>query len=155
MELSDILAKDSVVTSAKPTCKRQLLQFAADKAADLVKGDAHEIFKTLIEREQLGTTGLGDGIAIPHGKIDGLKSVTCIFIQLEHPIEFESVDDKPVDLVFVLLAPKGAGADHLKALSRIARLVRSQGLADRARKIRDPKDLHKLLIEAKSQPNAA
>ena len=155
MELADILSKDSVVACAKPTCKRQLLQLAADKASELVDVEAHEIFKTLIEREQLGTTGLGEGIAIPHGKIEGLQAVTCLFIQLEHPVEFESVDEKPVDLAFVLLAPKGAGADHLKALSRIARLVRSPGLATSARTIKDAGQLHQLLLDAQSQSNAA
>lgn len=155
MELADILSKDSVVVCAKPTCKRQLLQLAADKAADLVDGDAHEIFKTLIEREQLGTTGLGEGIAIPHGKIDGLKAVTCIFIQLEHAIDFEAVDEKPVDLAFVLLAPKGAGADHLKALSRIARLARSESVAKSARSIKSADALYKLLIDSQAESNAA
>lgn len=155
MELADILAKDSVIACAKPTCKRQLLQLAADKAAELINVDPHDIFTTLIEREQLGTTGLGDGIAIPHGKIEGLKAVTCLFIQLEHAVDFDAVDDKPVDLAFVLLAPKGAGADHLKALSRIARLVRSPGLATSARTIKDAGQLYQLLLDAQSQSNAA
>ncbi|MFT6657703.1 PTS IIA-like nitrogen regulatory protein PtsN [Maritalea sp.] len=155
MELADILTKEAIVPCAKATCKRQLLQLAADKAAELVGGDAHEIFKTLTEREQLGTTGLGDGIAIPHGKIEGLKGVTCVFIRLDHPIDFEAVDEKPVDLAFVLLAPKGAGADHLKALSRIARLVRSNNVAKQARTIRDADELYDLLTSAKGQSNAA
>lgn len=155
MELADILTKEAIVPCAKATCKRQLLQLAADKAAELVRGDSHEIFKTLTEREQLGTTGLGEGIAIPHGKIEGLKGVTCIFIRLDHPIDFDAVDDKPVDLAFVLLAPKGAGADHLKALSRIARLVRSNNVAQQARKTRDAKELYRLLTNAKGHSDAA
>jgi len=155
MELADILTKEAIVPCAKVTCKRQLLQLAADKAAELVNGDAHEIFSTLTEREQLGTTGLGDGIAIPHGKIVGLKGVTCIFIRLDHPIDFDSVDDKPVDLAFVLLAPKGAGADHLKALSRIARLVRSNNVAAQARTTRNADDLYRLLTSTKGQSDAA
>lgn len=155
MELADILAKQAIVPCAKATCKRQLLQLAADKAAELVEGDSHEIFKTLTEREQLGTTGLGEGIAIPHGKIEGLKGVTCIFIRLDHPIDFDSVDDKPVDLAFVLLAPKGAGADHLKALSRIARVVRSNNVAEQARTIRDADELYTLLTKSKGHSDAA
>ncbi|MCZ4271964.1 PTS IIA-like nitrogen regulatory protein PtsN [Maritalea porphyrae] len=155
MELADILTKEAIVPCAKATCKRQLLQLAADKAAELVGGDALQIFKTLTEREQLGTTGLGEGIAIPHGKIDGLKGVTCVFVRLDHPIDFDAVDDKPVDLAFVLLAPKGAGADHLKALSRIARLVRSNNVAQEARKTRDAKELYQLLTRAKGHSDAA
>ncbi|MGJ8528544.1 PTS sugar transporter subunit IIA [Maritalea sp.] len=155
MELADILSKDAIVPCAKATCKRQLLQLAADKAAELVGGDAHEIFKTLTEREQLGTTGLGDGIAIPHGKVAGLSGVTCIFVRLDHPIDFDAVDEKPVDLAFVLLAPKGAGADHLKALSRIARLVRSNNIAEQARSLRDGDELYQLLTSIPGQSDAA
>jgi len=154
MELADFLTEDAIVPCAKATCKRQLLQQAADKAAELVGGDAHEIFKTLTEREQLGTTGLGEGIAIPHGKIEGLSGVSCVFMRLDNPIDFDAVDEQPVDLAFVLLAPKGAGADHLKALSRVARLVRSDGFAERVRNLDNPKELYQALTTDRSKTAA-
>ena len=125
MELADIVSQESIIPCAKVASKRQLLQLLAEKAASLVGIDAQVIFDTLLNREQLGSTGLGNGIAIPHGKIKGLRGVTAVFARLAQPIEFDAVDDQPVDLVVMLLAPEGSGADHLKALSRVARLLPS------------------------------
>ncbi|AVX05887.1 PTS sugar transporter subunit IIA [Maritalea myrionectae] len=155
MEIAQILASKAIVPCAKVTCKRQLLQLAAERASEVVGLDAHQIFETLKEREQLGSTGLGDGIAIPHGKLKGLDGVHCILIRLEHGIEFEAVDDKPVDLAFVLLAPQGSGADHLKALSRIARLTRTPGLMERLRKMQSAEDIHEFLTREAEETNAA
>lgn len=155
MEIAQILASKAIVPCAKVTCKRQLLQLAAERASEVVGIDAHRIFKTLKEREQLGSTGLGDGIAIPHGKLKGLDGVRCILIRLEHGIEFEAVDDKPVDLAFVLLAPQGSGADHLKALSRIARLTRTPGLMERLRTLQSADDIYEFLTSKAEETNAA
>ncbi|MCF4097237.1 PTS sugar transporter subunit IIA [Maritalea mediterranea] len=155
MEIAQILASKAILPCAKVTCKRQLLQLAAEQASDVVGIDAHQIFQTLKEREQLGSTGLGDGIAIPHGKLKGLDKVHCILVRLEHGIEFDAVDDKPVDLAFVLLAPQGSGADHLKALSRIARLTRTPGLMDRLRQMQNADEIYEFLTREAEETNAA
>ena len=91
------------------------------------------IFETLLERERLGTTGVGRGVAIPHGKLAGLPRVYGVFARLEKAIDFDAVDDRPVDLVFLLLAPEMAGADHLKALARVSRLLRDEALCEKLR----------------------
>lgn len=155
MELEHILSKDCVVPCAKVTSKRQLLQMAADRAAEKCGIDAHRIFETLVEREKCGSTGLGAGIAVPHGKLEGLEGITGVFLRLDRAIDFDAVDEAPVDLVFVLLAPQGAGADHLKALSRIARTLREEGLIDALRETRDADELHALLVEPERAHNAA
>lgn len=145
MELADILVKGSTVACTKVVSKRQLLQKLADRAASVVGVDAHDIFETLVAREKLGSTGLGNGIAIPHGKLDGISGVTAIFARLDQPIDFDAVDDQPVDLVIMLLAPTGSGADHLKALARVARLMRTESVTEQLRATRDPEKLHAIL----------
>lgn len=142
MELADILAKGSVMPCAKAASKRQVLQQLADKAGAALGIDGHDIFETLVEREKLGSTGLGNGIAIPHGKIDGIDGVTAVFARLEQPVDFDAVDDEPVDLVMMLLAPKGSGADHLKALARVARLLRTEIITAKLRETRDASKLY-------------
>ena len=155
MELSDILAKESVVACARVSSKRQLLQLLADQAAAPAGTSAQEIFDTLLEREQLGSTGLGNGIAIPHGKIAGLKGVTAVFARLDRPIDFDAVDDQPVDLAIMLLAPMGAGADHLKALSRVARVLREDKIVEELRSTRDAAKLYEVLTAPLEAHNAA
>jgi PTS system nitrogen regulatory IIA component len=155
MELADILSKESIIACAKVGSKRQLLQLLADKAAKLSGVDPHIIFDTLTEREQLGSTGMGNGLAIPHGKIAGLPHVCAVFARLEQPVDFDAVDDQPVDLVVMLIAPAGAGADHLKALSRVARLLRSESLVAQLRKTRDLEKLHDILVTPSEQHFAA
>src|SRR5690606_3923602 len=145
MELADILSQDSIIACAKVASKRQLLQLLADRASERTGIDAQVIFDTLQNREQLGSTGLGNGIAIPHGKIKGLPGVTALFVRLAHPIDFDAVDDQPVDLVVMLLAPEGSGADHLKALSRVARLLRADGVVDKLRSVKDIDKLRDIL----------
>jgi len=146
MELADILLKDCIVGCAKVASKRQLLQLLAQKASDELNVDAKTIFETLMNREKLGSTGLGNGIAIPHGKISGLQQVLAVFVRLDAPIEFDAVDDQPVDLAMMLLAPEGAGADHLKALARVARLLRTESLVEKLRSSGDCDELHGLLV---------
>jgi PTS system nitrogen regulatory IIA component len=113
------------------------------------------IFDTLQNREQLGSTGLGNGIAIPHGKIKGLPGVTALFVRLAQPIDFDAVDDQPVDLVVMLLAPEGSGADHLKALSRVARLLRADGVVDKLRSVKDIDKLRDILTTPLEANHAA
>src|SRR6516164_3033831 len=121
MNISDLLAPDAVLASLKAQTKKQLLQELAARAHMVTRLPEKRIFETLIERERLGTTGVGSGIAIPHGRMEGVSQITGVFARLENGIDYEAVDSQPVDLVFMLLAPENAGADHLKALARVSR----------------------------------
>lgn len=142
MELADILAKRAVLCCVGIKSKRQLFEDLAERAAEITGHDAGEIREAIANREALGSTGLGNGIAIPHGKIAGLRSVTALVARLDQPIDFDSVDDQPVDIVVMLLAPSGAGADHLKALSRVARLLRTEAVVEEMRAATDPAQLY-------------
>jgi PTS system nitrogen regulatory IIA component len=126
MDLSDLIDVPAIMPALRANSKKQLLQLLAEKAAQVTGLPEREIFDTILQRERLGSTGVGNGIAIPHGKLAGVKRITGVFARLESPVDFEALDDQPVDLVFLLLAPEGAGADHLKALSRIARVLRDR-----------------------------
>lgn len=141
MELADILAERAVLCCTDVTTKRQLFECLADRAAEITGHDAAEILEAITTREELGSTGLGNGIAIPHGKIAGLDGVTALVARLDEPLDFDSVDDQPVDIVVMLLAPTGAGADHLKALSRVARLLRTEAVVEDLRAATDPAQL--------------
>ena len=155
MILADILSRDCVIACHKIASKRQLLQKVADTAAKRAGIDAQVIYETLTNREQLGSTGIGNGLAIPHGKLEGLDQVVAVFARLDQPIEFDSVDDRPVDLVIALLAPTGAGADHLKALAHVARLMRTESLVDSLRQTREADKLYAILTEPGAAENAA
>ena len=145
MEIADLLAPEAVLASLKTPGKKALLQEMSERAAKLTGLPERRIFETLIERERLGSTGMGQGIAVPHGRIAGLSKIVGLFARLETPIAYEAVDDQPVDLVFLLLAPEGAGADHLKALARIARLLRDQDVAKKLRASRDAQAIYSVL----------
>jgi nitrogen PTS system EIIA component len=134
MDIADLLGPGSVIANLKAGSKKQALQELARRAATRTPG-THErvIFDTLWERERLGSTGMGMGTAIPHGKIAGLDRLIGLFARLERPIDFEAVDERPVDLIFVLLAPESAGADHLKALARVSRLFRDRAICEKLR----------------------
>ncbi|WP_018700111.1 PTS IIA-like nitrogen regulatory protein PtsN [Amorphus coralli] len=145
MELNDLLSLEGVVPALKAQSKKQVLQEMAAKAASLTGLPEREIFDTLLHRERLGSTGIGDGIAIPHGKLVQLGGIVGVFARLDRPVDFDSLDDQPVDLVFLLLAPEGAGADHLKALARIARVLRDGETAAKLRASRESAALYALL----------
>jgi PTS system nitrogen regulatory IIA component len=138
MLLTDLVALDAIIPALKVSGKKQALQELAAKAARLSGQNERTIFETLMQREKLGSTGVGNGIAIPHGKLADLGKLFGVFARLERPVDFEALDGQAVDLVFLLLAPEGAGADHLKALARVARLLRDP---DIARKLRDSRDV--------------
>ena len=125
--------------------KKQAIQELAARAARLTGQSERLIFETLMQREKLGSTGVGNGIAIPHGKLPNLEKLVGLFARLERPIDFEALDGQPVDLIFLLLAPEGAGADHLKALARVARLLRDQDTANKLRAARDAEALYAVL----------
>lgn len=147
MEIADILDPRSVVASLRAANKKQALQEIARRAAELTGEGERAIFDVLLERERLGTTGVGAGIAIPHGKLPGLKRLWGLFARLETPIDFESIDEQPVDLIFLLLAPGGAGADHLKALARVSRLLRDRRVCEKLRGSDNAEALYALLTE--------
>ena len=154
MDLSDLIEVSAVMPALKANSKKQLLQLLAEKAAAITALPEREVFDTILQRERLGSTGVGNGIAIPHGKLPGLSHITGIFARLESPVDFEALDDQPVDLVFLLLAPEGAGADHLKALSRIARVLRDGDTVSKIRGTKDAAAIHTFLAQAPA-PNAA
>jgi PTS system nitrogen regulatory IIA component len=147
MDLSDLISAEAVLPSLKVNSKKQALQAVAERAAALTGLEEREIFDTLLQREKLGSTGVGGGIAIPHGKPQKLGRMFGLFARLAKPIDFEALDDQPVDLVFLLLAPEGAGADHLKALARIARHLREPGIAAKLRSAADTTALYAVLTQ--------
>lgn len=123
-----LIASDCVVVNLKATSKKQVLEDLADIAAQATGSDPAILFEKLMERERLGSTGIGRGVAIPHAKMDNIEGVAGFFARLDQSVDFDSVDDQPVDLVFLLLAPPNAGGLHLKALARISRLLRNEDL---------------------------
>ena len=147
MQLSEILTHESIVPALRAGSKKQVLQELAQTGATLTELPAREVFEVLLQRERLGSTGLGQGIAIPHGKFPSLERVHGVFARLAQPIEFDSVDGSPVDLVFVLLAPESAGADHLKALARVSRLLRNQSTVEKLRATDEAGAIYALLTE--------
>lgn len=154
MEICELLDHRSVFTALRATSKKQALEELARRAAELTGMHERTIFDVLLERERLGTTGVGRGIAIPHGKLADLDRLYGVFARLDPPIDFDAIDDQPVDLIFLLLAPEAAGADHLKALARVSRLFRDSGLCEQLRRLKDADSLYKILT-ARAKPNAA
>ena len=150
MQIADLLSPERVLPSIKPKDKKQLLQLLAERTAQLSSVPERRIYETLLERERLGTTGVGQGIAIPHGRLGDIKKIMGVFARLETPIEYEAVDNQPVDLVFMLLAPEGAGADHLKALARVSRLLRNQAACEKLRGAATAEALYAILTEPPS-----
>jgi nitrogen PTS system EIIA component len=155
MELADILSEESVIVCSGLTTKREVLERLAEQAAKATGQDARAIFEAVYDRELLGSTGLGNGIAIPHGKFAGIPGVTAVFAKLSEPVDFDSVDDQPVDLLMLLLAPMGAGADHLKALARVARILRTESVVDELRRTPDASRIHAILTQPLAANKAA
>ncbi len=155
MELADILLEDSVIVCSGLKTKSEVLRAFAERAAEITGCSAGLVFEALSDREALGSTGLGNGIAIPHGKLAGLTGVTAVFARLDNPIDFEAVDDQPVDLMMMLLAPVGAGADHLKALARVARLLRNEHIVDALRRAEGASDIYAILTQPVPATKAA
>ncbi len=149
MDITDILTPDAVVSALRATSKKQALQDLARRAEALTGVDERAIFDVLMERERLGTTGVGNGIAIPHGKLPALTRLYGLFARLEKPIDFQAIDDQPVDLIFLLLAPETAGADHLKALARVSRLLRDKATCEKLRGTDEGEALYALLTESR------
>ena len=151
MDIADLITPRSIVAQLRAANKRHALQELARRAAAMSGQNERAIFDVLIERERLGSTGIGMGVGIPHGKLPGLTRLYSIFARLERPIPFEAIDDQPVDLIFLLLAPENAGADHLKALALVSRLLRDRSVCEKLRGTENPEALYALLTEAPAQ----
>ncbi|MEL6921989.1 MAG: PTS IIA-like nitrogen regulatory protein PtsN [Pseudomonadota bacterium] len=154
MEMTDLLSRNRVTTGMKVKSKKQLLQNLAAIAARDTGFSEEAILNVLIEREHLGSTGVGNGVAIPHGKLPNFQGIIGAFATLATPLDFDAIDDQPVDVVFMLLAPEGSGAEHLKALSRIARVLKQQSLLGQLRQMNDP-DVAFALLTTIETANAA
>jgi PTS system nitrogen regulatory IIA component len=148
MHLSDFLDFDAIKTTLPGGSKKALLQQLANLAAQRLERDAAAILTTVAEREQLGSTGFGQGVAIPHGKVEGLKQIYCLFVRLAEPIDYKAIDARPVDLVFLLLSPLDAGAEHLKALAAISRVTRHAATLEKMRGARSRDALAAVLVGA-------
>jgi len=148
MDIADLISPASVVANLRVGSKKQALQDLAKRAAETTGLSERAIFEVLLERERLGTTGVGNGIAIPHGKLPGLRQLYGLFARLETPIDFDAVDEQPVDLIFLLLAPEAAGADHLKALARVSRLLRDRTVCEKLRGANQADAMYALLTES-------
>ena len=148
MDITDLLTSERVMPSLRAPSKKQALQELAKRAAELTGQAERAIFEVLVERERLGTTGVGNGIAIPHGKLPGLDRLHGLFARLEKPIDFDAIDEQPVDLICLLLAPETAGADHLKALARVSRLLRDSSICEKLRGSDKPDAVYALLTES-------
>jgi len=147
MELSELINSDSIVSTLKVGSKKQALQELAQVAESVTGISSRDIFGTVLQRERLGSTGVGQGIAIPHGKLDGLDRLFAIFARLDTPIGFDAMDDQPVDLIFMLLAPESAGADHLKALARISRTLRDPSITQKLRNSASKAEIYTILTQ--------
>src|SRR3712207_6412139 len=147
MPLLDFLDPKAVLPALRVSGKKQALQEIASQSARLTGLDGSVVYEALLQRERLGSTGIGEGIAIPHGKLPGLDHIFGLMARLDKPIDFEALDGQPVDILFLLLAPEGAGADHLKALARVARVLREPGIVERIRAARDADALYAVLTQ--------
>jgi nitrogen PTS system EIIA component len=145
MPLTDLVAPNAIIPALKVNGKKQALQELAVRAAELCGQGERAILEILQQREKLGSTGVGNGIAIPHGKLPKLSKLFGLFARLDRPVDFEALDGQAVDLIFLLLAPETAGADHLKALARVARLLRDPEIALKLRDSRDAEALYAVL----------
>ncbi len=147
MLLTELIHAEGVVADLRATSKKHVFQEMSRLASDLMDVPARAIFDAVLQRERLGSTGMGHGVAIPHARLEGLDTVQALFARLAEPIDFDAIDEEPVDLVVLLLAPADAGADHLKALARVSRSFRKAELRERLRGAPDRDALAALLSE--------
>ncbi len=145
MKFSEIMSVNSIFMGLKSNSKRQLLQDLAAKAAEITGINERAIFDTILERENLGSTGFGEGTALPHGRFAELNKVYGFFARLTSPVDFEAIDGKPVDLVFMLLSPEGNGADHLTALAQASRILKDDSTRNKIRQISSPQEIYAIL----------
>lgn len=154
MLITDLLRPEAIMPALKAPSKKQALAEISERASEISGLEAREIFDSLVHRERLGSTGIGEGIAIPHGKSARLKRIFAVFARLERPIDFEALDGAPVDLIFLIMTPETSGADHLKALACAARMLRDPATVAMIRGTSDASALYSILAQ-QSQPHAA
>jgi len=154
MEIADLITPRGVVAQLRATNKKQVLQELAKRGSVITGIHERTIYEVLIERERLGSTGIGMGVGVPHGRVCGLETLCGIFARLDRPVPFDAIDDQPVDLIFLLLAPEGAGADHLKALAKVSRLLRDRTVCEKLRGTDNADALYALLIDPNPSPVA-
>jgi PTS system nitrogen regulatory IIA component len=148
MQIGDLLDRSAIALRINASNKRKALAVISEIAARNFGLDAGYVLDALTEREQAGSTGVGHGVAAPHARLEGLTRLRGVFVRLEHPVEFDSVDDQPVDLIFALFAPKEAsGVEHLRALARVSRLLRQAELREQLRQARTADAIHALLVQ--------
>lgn len=147
MELAELIARDALVPALKASSKKQVLNEIANRAADAYDLNHRRVCEGLMERERLGSTAMGHGVAIPHARIDGIDRIVGVFARLDRPVDFEAADGEGVDLVFCLLAPEEAGADHLRMLAKVSRLFRDQDTRAKLRATADANALYALITE--------
>lgn len=146
MDIGDLLSRDAIVMRGGASSKRQALSMAAEAASGVLGLDQARILEALLEREALGSTGLGSGVAVPHARLQGLDRVVGVFVRLDAPVAFDAVDDRPVDLLFALFAPPEAGAEHLRALAAVSRLMRSSDVREQLRQARTADAINALFV---------
>jgi PTS system nitrogen regulatory IIA component len=154
MNLDDLIASDAILPTMRVANKKQAIVEISEKAAQVSGLKARDLFEVLWQRESLGSTSVGDGIAIPHAKMPKLGRMFVVAARLEKPIDFDALDGSPVDLIFALIAPETAGADHLKALAQLARTLRQDSLVSALRATRDAAGIYMLLTSETSQDAA-
>ena len=147
MNIGDLLDRGAVAPRVAAANKRQVLSVIAEIAARSFKLKAPEVFEALMEREAAGSTGVGQGVAVPHARLKGLSRLRAVFVRLEQPVAFDAVDDRPVDLIFALFAPPEASGEHLRALARVSRLLRQSDLREHIRQARSADAIHALLVQ--------
>ena len=145
MKISDILSQNTIITSLKADTKRELLKEMSAKLAHHENIDFHLVEDAMLERETLGSTGYGEGVAFPHARIEGAKRVKAYFTKLSSPIEFDSVDGEGVDLVFMLVSPENSGADHLQALATLSKAMHNKAMCAKLRKATTKDEIYKIL----------
>lgn len=155
MNIGELLDRGAISTRVSAANKKKALAVIAEIAARSFGLEPAEVLEALSERESAGSTGVGHGVGVPHARLEGLQRMRGVFVRLEQPVEFESVDDQPVDLLFALFAPKNAGAEHLRALARVSRLLRQAELREQLRKARSADAIHALLVQDMSARPAA
>jgi PTS system nitrogen regulatory IIA component len=154
MSIDDLLDRRAITPKLAARTKQQALSLLAETAARLFGLDAGDVLDALLAREQAGSTGVGEGVAVPHAKLPGLDRMRGVFLRLEAPVEFDAIDGAPVDLIFALFAPPDAGAEHLRSLARVARMLRQKELRRQLRLARTPDAIHALLAQP-ARPSAA
>jgi PTS system nitrogen regulatory IIA component len=155
MEIRELVAPEAVATRQRATSKKQLFQEIGARAAEVYGLDQRAVFEALLERERLGSTAMGRGVAAPHARIAGAARIMGVFLKLEKPLPFDAMDDEPVDLVFALIAPEDSGADHLRALARVSRTLRDPGACAKIRSCADAASLYAVLTESLAGVRAA